>query len=344
LTKCKPFKGCLQPCVVNGLKLHFIFDTGASNVALSLSEALFMLKNGYLNETDLKGSSYSQIANGEIVENTTVILKELEVGGIKLYNIEAVIIHELTAPLLLGQSAIQELGKIQLDGDELIIMNSTSNNNSCTEAKKNVEQAKVYYYENLYHLSSESYKLAYDYCPEALDCFSIYSLGNSYRNIDNFILATKYLEVAKDCTDDKEFLYWIHHNLGKSYFELDDLEKASLNFEKALYYAPNDEARSFCNRDLGWVCEKKGDYSKVIEYLEKGAEYFINSESIRKKDIYSGKVNNSVLSEDYWNISVYYSKLNNQVKSDYYMKLSALCGNQEAKEFCRKYNLNYKSL
>jgi clan AA aspartic protease (TIGR02281 family) len=110
-----------MPCKINGLKLGFIFDTGASNVCISLSEALFMLKNGYLNESDLKGSSYSQIANGEIVENTTVILREVEIADIKLTNIEAVIIHELTAPLLLGNSAIKKLGKISIENNELII-------------------------------------------------------------------------------------------------------------------------------------------------------------------------------------------------------------------------------
>ena len=35
------------PCKVNGLPLKFIFDTGASDVSISLTEAIFMLKNGY---------------------------------------------------------------------------------------------------------------------------------------------------------------------------------------------------------------------------------------------------------------------------------------------------------
>ena len=32
------------PCKVNGLALNFIFDTGASSVSISKSEAIFMLK------------------------------------------------------------------------------------------------------------------------------------------------------------------------------------------------------------------------------------------------------------------------------------------------------------
>ena len=76
------------PGKVNGLPLQFIFDTGASNVYISLTEALFMLKNDYISKKDLGGTSYAQVADGSIVENTEVILREIEVGGIKLRNIK----------------------------------------------------------------------------------------------------------------------------------------------------------------------------------------------------------------------------------------------------------------
>lgn len=54
------------------MPLKFIFDTGASDVTISLTEALFMLKNGYLKETDFKVSVYYSIANGEIAEGTRI--------------------------------------------------------------------------------------------------------------------------------------------------------------------------------------------------------------------------------------------------------------------------------
>lgn len=102
-------------CMVNGLKLNFIFDTGASNVSISLTEALFMLKNGYLSKNDLKGTEYYSIANGDIQEGTVLNIRELEFGGQKLRNVKASVIKELSAPLLLGQSAISQLGKIMID-------------------------------------------------------------------------------------------------------------------------------------------------------------------------------------------------------------------------------------
>jgi clan AA aspartic protease (TIGR02281 family) len=102
-------------CKVNGLPLDFIFDTGATDVTLSLSEALFMLKNGYLSENDILGKERYQTASGKIQMGTKIILRKIEISGNVLHNIEASIIHSDNAPLLLGQSALKQLGKIQID-------------------------------------------------------------------------------------------------------------------------------------------------------------------------------------------------------------------------------------
>lgn len=117
----------IVPCKVNGLSLKFIFDTGASNVTISLTEALFMIKNGHLRKDEIYGSSYAQLANGEITKNTEILLREIVIADLKLYNVRASIVHEMAAPLLLGQTAIAKLGKIQLDGNELTVLTKGSN-------------------------------------------------------------------------------------------------------------------------------------------------------------------------------------------------------------------------
>ena len=103
------------PCKVNGLALKFIFDTGASDVSISSAEAVFMLKNGYLNEDDLGGSEYYRIANGDIAEGTKVTLRKIEIGDKVLFNVEASIVHSIDAPLLLGQSVMERLGQFTID-------------------------------------------------------------------------------------------------------------------------------------------------------------------------------------------------------------------------------------
>ena len=103
------------PCKVNGLNLKFIFDTGASSVIISESKVRDLLEKGYLTETDLFGISSLQIANGETVEGSLLKIRYLEIGGHKFQNVQAKIIQGEDVFLLLGQSAIERLGKFQID-------------------------------------------------------------------------------------------------------------------------------------------------------------------------------------------------------------------------------------
>ena len=124
------------PCKVNGLNLNFIFDTGASNVSISMTEATFMLKNGYLSLNDIIGSNKFSDANGNISEGVIINLKEIEIGGVKLFNVIASVVKNDKAPLLLGQSAIKKLGQIKFDLKEntITILSGVSSNSS---SKKN---------------------------------------------------------------------------------------------------------------------------------------------------------------------------------------------------------------
>ena len=42
-------------------------------------------------------------------------LKTVEIGNRTLYNVQASIVHNMQAPLLLGQSALNKFGKISID-------------------------------------------------------------------------------------------------------------------------------------------------------------------------------------------------------------------------------------
>lgn len=108
---------CKVPCEINSLPLHFLFDTGASEVSMSSVEATFMLKHGYLKQQDISGKEYFMTANGEISEGTVVKLREVNFGGVKLNNVRASIVKNQKAPLLLGQTVLGHLGKIEIDND-----------------------------------------------------------------------------------------------------------------------------------------------------------------------------------------------------------------------------------
>ena len=109
------------PCKINGVKADFVFDTGASNISLSAGFAQILVSRGLLSNEDIKGQGKSIIADGSITSTTFVNIKDVEIGGLHLYNVRAGIKERQNAPLLLGQSAIEQLGRITIDGYRLII-------------------------------------------------------------------------------------------------------------------------------------------------------------------------------------------------------------------------------
>lgn len=109
------------PCQINGVNADFVFDTGASTICLSSEIADYMIKKGLLTEQDVKGKARALIANGSSYEKVVVNLKDIEIGGLHIKNVQATIAPNQNAPLLLGQSAIQRLGTITIEGNKLII-------------------------------------------------------------------------------------------------------------------------------------------------------------------------------------------------------------------------------
>ncbi len=113
-------------CTINNLPLNFIFDTGASDVTISQVEANFMYKNGYLDSRDIVGKKTYQVASGAIAVGTTIILKEIEFGGLILRDVRASVVETQNAPLLLGQTVLQRLGKIEIDNTQRILKITTN--------------------------------------------------------------------------------------------------------------------------------------------------------------------------------------------------------------------------
>lgn len=106
-------------CEINGLPLHFIFDTGASDVSISMVEANFMLKNDYISPKDIIGNRAYSDANGELSVGTVINLKEVTFGGLVLKDVKASVVRNQKAPLLLGQTVLGRLGKIEIDNTNM---------------------------------------------------------------------------------------------------------------------------------------------------------------------------------------------------------------------------------
>jgi len=103
------------PGKVNGAPMKFIFDPGAADVSISLTEARYLLKNNLMASSDIIDYQKYQTASGEIEVGWKIYLRELEIGGLKLPHVEASIVNSPNAPILLGQSALSRLGVLTED-------------------------------------------------------------------------------------------------------------------------------------------------------------------------------------------------------------------------------------
>ena len=100
---------------INGIRLRFIFDTGASNICISSVEATMLFRQGTLKKEDVLNVEYFQDATGKISEGTIVNLREIKMGNMVLNDVKATVIDNVNAPLLLGQTVLERFGKIEID-------------------------------------------------------------------------------------------------------------------------------------------------------------------------------------------------------------------------------------
>ena len=109
------------PIIVDGVSLKFIFDTGASSISISSAEAAVLYKQGMLAQEDVKGSQQFVDATGNVSVGAVINLRTVTIGDITLHNVEASVVDNIQAPLLLGQTALSKFGKISIDYDNNII-------------------------------------------------------------------------------------------------------------------------------------------------------------------------------------------------------------------------------
>lgn len=218
------------PCLVNGVKMNFIFDTGASNVCISLTEALFLYKNGYISEDDLGERTRSVVADGSITTNTRLTLKTIEIAGIVLRDVDALVSSSIEAPLLLGQSAIQKLGKVEMNGDSLFITGivesssnfATINNTENTSQLIPAANPEVTWWDKIMAFLGENKKVD-DYINKAWIAY----------NNDFPELAMEYCNQAVNCNKRSWKAYAIR---GHFKFWEKDSEGALADYEKVLKY------------------------------------------------------------------------------------------------------------
>lgn len=103
---------------VNGVVLEMIFDTGCSSTLISLAEANYLYQKGLLKLQDILGVTQSMIADGSVVEDMEVNLREVIIADrILCRDVRAVVSSNVNAPLLLGNEVLDRLATIKIDNE-----------------------------------------------------------------------------------------------------------------------------------------------------------------------------------------------------------------------------------
>lgn len=331
------------PCTINGLKLKFIFDTGASTVSISSAIASMMLENGYLTKNDIKGNGSSVIANGEIVDHTQILIKELEIGGVVVHNVDAVVIHNQSAPLLLGQSAIQRIGKVSISGNKLII--DSYNKSSAKVSYSNDElwnmlvEAKELYLNNSYLPSIEKFEVL-DQCgyllPEDIYVYAS-CLSAAERDQESYQQYLRIEDWEKE-NNPSGLGFYYECVCSAAYFAMDysavlrygSLALSKLNvLQKPYYFAVRWMANSYI---------KQGNAYKAQSIIEDFIKKYAATLGISVTDCWTKGYKDPNLANAYGMLSFLFDDFN---KAEKYLMIAAAWGDKESIEFCRKNEVNY---
>ncbi|MEP7197107.1 MAG: retropepsin-like aspartic protease [Saprospiraceae bacterium] len=110
------------PVKINGMTLDMIFDTGASSTCITRAEAQYLYEKGTLTENDIVDVQQFQTADGNITVGLRIVLRDITIGDkISLHNIEAIVVQNQQAPLLLGQSVMKQFREISVDREHSVI-------------------------------------------------------------------------------------------------------------------------------------------------------------------------------------------------------------------------------
>ena len=344
------------PCTVNGAKMKFIFDTGASNVCLSLPMAEYLFDNGYLEKSDIKGSGSSSVADGRIVDHIIVNLKDIEIGGQHLYNVAAIVMDGQNAPLLMGQSAIQKLGLLTMDGNKLILHNDDSEDEGLTQEQidRMFEEAMLLYNKKYYTSALSIYKTLDEY--HLLSDYGLTLLADCYSFCDDDSNAIRVLNKIKDVDSLLEDGIDFYERRGLFHFFIGNDEMAISDFEKSTLNQVNEYKKSYINKIWGnclknlkryrnaadKYAEALNDKAKELgvstDYLFNDCQYKLNKKDESIKDADADEIFFEII-----NIANLNGDMSNFDFNDRVIVL-AYKGNKRAQRYCDRMDINYNYL
>lgn len=110
------------PVIINGaVKVDFLIDSGASDVAIPEDVVLTLIRAGTVAESDLIGATTYVLADGSIHHGIRLRIRELSIGDRSITNVTASV-SPLRGDPLLGQSFLGRFGSWTLDNRRNVLI------------------------------------------------------------------------------------------------------------------------------------------------------------------------------------------------------------------------------
>ena len=108
--------------LINGVyKFNMIFDSGAAEVYFTPDVVLALVRAKTISNADiLEGGSYTD-ANGNVNESLRFRVRELKIGNAVINDVAAGVSNSINGGNLLGLSALEKLGSLQIDFGKLTV-------------------------------------------------------------------------------------------------------------------------------------------------------------------------------------------------------------------------------
>ena len=339
------------PCKVNGAKMKLIFDTGADKVCLSLSMANYLYDNDYITDEDIVGSGSSTVADGSIVNHIKIIIKDIEIQGIHLKNVEAIVMDGQEAPLLLGQSAIKKLGKYSISGSKLIL-GSDNTNKRIALSQQAIDSIEAIAFDaankGYFNVAVEQYGLLYkndnltSYGKKWYAWF-LQQSGNYEDALEIYLSIQDNIEEGD--SDEKTDLYY---SIANCYYDLKIYDKAIPYYEKTRYFTSLKWEGIGLSSVLSIYSSytEMGNYNMAQKVVDDNIYNYLKEKGFKRTDCWELNKKDEIVGLLYnmraFAYSEYYAE-NHPHEIEYYLILSAAWGYDKSITYCNNVNLDYRS-
>lgn len=339
----EPYGGVYRiSCTVNGAKMKMIFDTGASSVTISKSMASYLFDNDYLSEEDILGVGQTSVANGQIVDHVVINLKDIEIDGLHLSNIKATVIDGQDAPLLLGKTALKELGTYTIEGNKLIL-NDYQEGLTDAEIDKINEDISSFMKSGSYQSAISKLMIFYNstgLSPHGytLLCQCYYAINDYNKCADYALEGLKKSEISK--TDKSSLLIYAATSL-----------EAIGNYQKSIECRENNiqligddyELKMYDYYGMGNCYRSLNNMTLAQSNYRKGIECRRRFKNINPQDILQGKIRDKELASGFYFLARTHSNIYDS-EMGLALTFGAMLGDNDCIKMCNSYDFDYRKV